>query len=72
MNLEQNQGIYMAKLCMGPQALAYEVRDRMRTPLHMPKTETCKKSTSCLTQKALRCAADHMSKTTTFFIFHFL
>ena len=37
---------------MGPQALAYEARDRMHTPLRMYKTlETCKKSTSYLTKK---------------------
>ena len=45
----------------------------MRTPLHTPTTlEACKKSTPCLIQKALRCAADRTSKTTTLFIFHFL
>ena len=52
------------------QGLTYEEFDRMPTPLHMPKTETCKKSTPCLTQKASRGAADHTSKTTVFFIFH--
>ena len=31
-----------------------------------------KKSTPCLIKKASRCAADRTSKTTTFFIFHFL
>ena len=31
-----------------------------------------KKHTPCLIQKALRCAADHTSKTTITFIFHFL
>ena len=47
---------------------------RTRTPLHTPKTlETCKKkSTPCLIQKASSCAADRTSKTTVFFIFHFL
>ena len=55
------------------QALAYEACDRTHTPLHMPETlETCKKSMPCLIKKPSRCVADHMSKTTTFFIFHFL
>ena len=37
-----------------------------------PKLYRCaKKSTPCLIKKASRCAADHMSKTTTFFIFCF-
>ena len=54
------------------QASAYEVWNRMPTPLHMPKIlETCKKNTPCLIQKASRCAADHTSKTTTLFNFHF-
>ena len=37
-----------------------------------PKHYRCeKKSMPCLIKKASRCAADHMSKTTTFFIFRF-
>ena len=52
---------------MSKQALAYEVCECMRMPLHMPKTETCKKSRPCLIQKASRCVADNMSKATTFF-----
>ena len=45
-----------------------------RMPLHMPETsETCKnKSMPCLIQKVLRYVADHTSKTSVFFIFHFL
>ena len=55
------------------QALAYKVSDCMHLPHHTPKTlEMCKKSMSCLIKKASRRAADHTSKTTTFFIFHFL
>ena len=50
--------------------LWHEVCDCTRTPLHTPKT--LRKSTSCLIKKASRCAADRTSKTTTFFIFHFL
>ena len=48
------------------QALAYEACDRKRTPLHMPKTELCKKIIPCLVQKASRCAADCISKTSVF------
>ena len=46
----------------------------MHMPLHTPKTlEMCKKkSMPCLIQRASRCAAVCMSKTTTVFIFHFL
>ena len=55
------------------QASAYETYDRTRTPLYTPKTlERTKKSTPCLIKNASRCAADRTSKTTTFFIFHFL
>ena len=55
------------------QALAYKVSDCMHSPHHTPKTlEMCKKSMSCLIKKASRRAADRTSKTTTFFIFHFL
>ena len=50
-----------------------EACDCMGTSLHLPKTlETCKKSMLCLVKKASMCAADHMSKTRAFFIFHFL
>ena len=55
------------------QSSAYELYDRTCMPLHMPKTlETCKKNMPGLIQKASRCAADRTSKTTLFFIFHFL
>ena len=58
---------------LGLQASTYEVCDRTCMPLHTPETlEASKKSTPCLIKKASRCAADRMSKTTTFFIFHFL
>ena len=50
------------------QALAYEACDRKRTPLHMPKTELCKKIIPCLVQKASRCAADCISKTSVFYL----
>ena len=51
---------------------SHENADLNSVVQHMPKTlKMCKKSWSCLTQKASRCAADHKSKTT-FFIFHFL
>ena len=48
------------------QALVYEACNHMHMPLHMPK-----KSMPCLIKKASRCAADHTSKTTMLFIFHF-
>ena len=65
-NLALVQNIYW-------KALAYEACHHMCTPLHMPTTlERCKKSMHCLIQKASRCAADCMSKTTMLFIFHFL
>ena len=55
------------------QASAYEACDRMHMPLHTPETlEACKKTMPSLIKKASRCAADRTSKTTTFFIFHFL
>ena len=55
------------------QASAYEAYDGMCMPLYMPKTlETCKKNTPCLIKTASRCEGDHISKTTTFLIFHFL
>ena len=50
------------------QALAYKTCDRKRTPLHMPKTELCKKIIPCLVQKASRCAADCTSKTSVFYL----
>ena len=50
---------------------SHENADLNSVVQRMPKTlKMCKKSWSCLTQKASRCAADHTSKT--FFIFHFL
>ena len=50
------------------QDLAYEACDRKCTPLHMPKTELCKKNIPCLVQKASRCAADCTSKTSVFYL----
>ena len=55
------------------QASAYEACNRTRMPLHTPKmSETSKKSTPCLIKKGSIYAVDRTSKTTTFFIFHFL
>ena len=55
------------------QVLSYETCNPLHMPLHMPKTlEPCKKNMPCVMSKALRCVADHTSKTTTFFIFYFL
>ena len=55
-----------------PQASAYKASDCTHMPLHTPKIlEMCKKSMSCLIQKASSRATDRTSKTTTFFIFRF-
>ena len=56
------------KIVYWNQALAYEACD------HMPETlrDVLQKNMPCLIKKASRCAADCTSKTTTFFIFHFL
>ena len=54
------------------QASANGACDCMHAPLHMPETlETYKKSMSCMIKKALRCAADHMSKKQHFLSFTF-
>ena len=51
-----------------PQALAYEVCDRMCMPLHTSKTVVQKKNTPCLIQRASRFAADLTSKMSVFYL----
>ena len=56
------------------QASPYEACDRTRARLRtcLKHWRRAKKCTSCLIKKASRRVADRTSKTTTFFIFHFL